>query len=325
MGAATFWLSSPALARRAAASLTGARASAAQVLGVTGQRRVQRVETERGPLVLYLSLDRAFVEDLRSAHDFLAVHGIPAPRVLGAATGPFAPLRFGGWALAATHVAGAPFARPATIESASRLGALLGRLHAISEAAPESARLRVRGADDSYWLAFDAARRARLEALLGARAPHARDVLPRVFERLANETRALPATPRHLVHGDIHPENVFVRPDGELCLLDLQSLRFGITELEFNFVLEHYCGRDEALRRSLLDAYRAAIGAEKWTRWEARPAFWQEVGALNLLELQCGILDRARIRGEAAQVRKMEGVVDGTFRQIETGDYATAT
>jgi len=321
---ATWWLSSSRVAAHTVERLLGTEVSSVERLGVHGQRRVLLAHTAGGPVVLHLTLNHRYACQLEWAFAFADRHEIPSPRLLASATDALAVPRFGAWAVAVSFVTGEPLLGPHRPGELARLGALLGRIHAIPASAAGSDAPQERSAYDLHWLDFSAARRAEIGRLLARCGRRTGGLVASTCDRLADAARSVDLGERHLVHGDAHPGNVLATPDGGLTLLDLESLRFGISELELHFVLEQYCGSDREQRGALLGGYRSTVGAEKWRRWTSQRRFWHDAGTLNLLELQLGILLRARSEGEIGHVRNMSRVVDGTLRRLADRSQAIA-
>lgn len=84
------------------------------------------------------------------------------------------------------------------------------------------------------------------------------DALERAFWRLAERTAAGPTT---LLHGDPHPRNTYVLPDGVVGVLDWQLVRRGLWSHDVSYALIGALEPEvrRAHERELLDNYRARL------------------------------------------------------------------
>jgi len=106
---------------------------------------------------------------------------------------------------------------------------------------------------------------------------------------------ALQAPPYPLVHGDIHPGNLLLGAGGELCLLDLGAMAFGIPHLDLFLAETALCRGDAGLRQRMLERYFAANSGLTLRAYEAGRALvaaWHALG-------KAGVAARRALKKEA--------------------------
>jgi aminoglycoside phosphotransferase (APT) family kinase protein len=242
---------------------------------------------------------RAPVDRNRHELDYLGVASriVPGafPAVLGAdeQTGSFAmdyldPARFPVWKAQL---------RDGTIDpdTAQRVGAILGRIHA---ATAGDAALAARFATDANFHAL------RLEPYLAATAaahPRAADTLAALIAVTAGNRHAL-------VHGDYSPKNILVGPDGPV-ILDAECAWFGDPAFDLAFVLNHLLLKG-AWRPQWKTRYLACAGSLARSYFDL--VAWEDRGALEerVVRLLPGLM-LARIDGKSP----VEYLTDETVRQ----------
>lgn len=162
--------------------------------------------------------------------EWLERRGYPAPRLRRTSTGGDLAMHEGWTALLLTYVAGevADF-RP---ESLTRLGACLGKLHALvpdAEAGQDGKKL-----PDS-----------RLAPPRGSLSPYEGRLVPaelrgfneRSLETIRRMREAAPGLPVALLHGDCWPRNAVVSMDGTLVLVDWDGAGLGPAVLDLGYLL----------------------------------------------------------------------------------------
>jgi len=212
----------------------------------------------------------------RNAHEwawvkFAARHcpdNIPAPIAHDAESGIFAmaflpPEEHSGWKalLLGGHV---------EIETARAVGSLIGRIHAASAKEP--------GLADQFDTIANF-RALRLDPYLIATAnkyPTHAEVLEVLVKRTAAQRRVL-------VHGDVSPKNILVRPCGPV-LLDAECAWFGDPAFDVAFCLNHLllkCLVRPAERSKLFASFRALTEAYfSNADWEPRAALEERAATL---------------------------------------------
>lgn len=108
------------------------------------------------------------------------------------------------------------------------------------------------------------------------------DTMENTFWRLAEHTAEVPVT---LLHGDPHPGNTYILPDGQVGVLDWQLVRRGSWAHDFGYALVGALEPElrRAHERELLDSYRARLQAagvdplpdreHMWTSYRRTPAW----------------------------------------------------
>jgi 5-methylthioribose kinase len=115
---------------------------------------------------------------------------------------------------------------------AARAGELLAQIHSRSHAEPALAKGFQRKAsrhEDS----FDQLRIDPYWRTVARRHP---DLAPAIEGIIA----AMEAQPLALVHGDYSPKNIFVKPDGDLVILDAEVAHWGDPTFDVGFCLNHF-------------------------------------------------------------------------------------
>jgi tRNA A-37 threonylcarbamoyl transferase component Bud32 len=136
------------------------------------------------------------------------------------------------------------------VDTASKVGHLLGRLHAASADSSELAT------------AFDTGENfhaLRLEPYLIATSLRHRDLAPRL-QQLATRTAGIRAA---LVHGDVSPKNILVGPKGPV-LLDAECAWYGDPAFDLAFCLNHLllkCLVHPEKRNALVISFKALTEA----------------------------------------------------------------
>ena len=224
---------------------------------------------------------------LREASARLLATGVPVARVLWSDASLLGRLRCGAYLMVEEHFEGAPWVATA------------GRPRAVHPLAGALARLH--GSRHAAWGTLGRARRwfyggFRLRQVRGQlHRLHRHGALSRaecrtLYAPFAAWRRRLDALRGfHLIHNDLHPENVLVSPDGALRLIDLYRLRFDCREKDLAAV----CGRllrfDRAAARAFEEAYEGAGG---------------EAPDQRLLEFELAALCVARWRWQVEQAAR---------------------
>ncbi len=115
---------------------------------------------------------------------------------------------------------------------ADRAGSLLAQIHSRTHAQPALATRFARRANRQE----DSFEQLRVD-------PYWRTVAarhPAIAPAIAQIIVAMEAAPVALVHGDYSPKNIFVRPDGDLVILDAEVAHWGDPTFDVAFCLNHF-------------------------------------------------------------------------------------
>ncbi|HEX6292601.1 MAG TPA: phosphotransferase [Herpetosiphonaceae bacterium] len=160
-----------------------------------------------------------------------------------------------GWRLLVTRfVAGMPVSRD--LPTLTRLGALLGRLHAQFEAAPllEALPISERSIAQEMSLALD-----DLASIAGRVPPQLQPLYAALLAAI-DATQHWTDLPATLIHSDFHPGNVLALPDGTLTVIDWDGAGTCPAILDLGFLLgschpEHGDKPDAAQIDALIAGY----------------------------------------------------------------------
>jgi aminoglycoside phosphotransferase (APT) family kinase protein len=166
---------------------------------------------------------------------------------------------------------------------AARVGALLGKIHAVTAAMPELAE---QFATDENFHAL------RIDAYLLATARAHPDLAPQIEAAAALTAR----TKQALVHGDVSPKNIMLGPNGPI-LLDSECAWWGDPAFDLAFCLNHILIKSRVIagaNETLTASFNALIAAYlHYVRWEDAAAL--EARAATLLPM----LALARVDGKS--------------------------
>ncbi len=162
---------------------------------------------------------------------------------------------------------------------AARAGSLLAQIHSHTHAQPELAT-RFARRDNRPEDSFEQLRIDPYWRTVAARHPAIAPAITQIIE-------AMEAAPVALVHGDYSPKNIFVKPDGDLIILDAEVAHWGDPTFDVAFCLNHFL---------LKAVYHGEQGAPFRT---GAGHFWRAYqAALQPAALAEGI--RARLPGQLA-------------------------
>ncbi len=162
---------------------------------------------------------------------------------------------------------------------ARRAGDLLAQIHSRSHAQPELAAQFTRRANRQE----DSFEQLRVDPYWRTVARRHPTIAPAIEQIIA----AMEAAPVALVHGDYSPKNIFVKPDGDLVILDAEVAHWGDPTFDVAFCLNHF------LLKAVYHGERGdAFGEGARNFWQAYTA------AIQPAALAAGI--RERLPGQLA-------------------------
>lgn len=260
-----------ALARRLQ-SRAGTALRRALGLADASEIRIRRPPSGRGGRTFILEADgapaavlralrsRRRVLRLKAASDRLVRLHVPVARVLWSDASLLGRLRRGAYLLLEEHLHGVTLGRLADHAPAlDSLAGALARLHAVRR--PEWGTLR-----SGKSRRFGRYRLAQIRSLLrrlrraGALSGSEARALADAFEAWRGRLDSLREF--HLIHNDLHFENVLVSGDGSVSLIDLYRLRFDRRERELAAVAGRLLDLEPRASRAFLEAYARRAGAQ---------------------------------------------------------------
>jgi aminoglycoside phosphotransferase (APT) family kinase protein len=231
--------------------------------------------------VCHLSLNLGWIRDLESAHHLASRHGVPVPRVVASGTTVAAILRYGTGFVLREHVGGERCDAACPPMVLRKVANTYASLHSIGSerwGPPRASRRQGPEPLVERLQAWETTVRD-VHALAQAACTGGSDAAYR------NLLRLRPAGGHgdryRLVHGDCNINNILVDGNGNVCLIDLERLHFGLPALETVHLLLQLCGTDAGRWREFLAAYLERLDSRGGEAWERHAAFWIAGGLLN--------------------------------------------
>lgn len=166
-------------------------------------------------------------------------------------------------------------------------------------------------------------------ALLGSIEPGWQAPLERLLRALDRGADALAAAPVVTLHGDLHPGNLLLCPDGRLALIDFDSARHGPAAIElgswvadtlFRAVLDARAPNAVAASwRTFLQSYRVAAGGlpdESLLAWSTAHQLLCQRAYRCVVNLKPGRLARVPALFELAEAIARAGTLDAACRAV---------
>lgn len=195
---------------------------------------------------------------LSEAGDSLRAQGVPVARVLWRDPSPVRRLWRGAYLILEEHIAGATLGtlaeRGAALDS---LAAALARLHAVRRREWGTLHRRKRSGFGPFRLGQIGSLLRRLRRSGSLEGPAAR-ALHAAFGAWRERLDSL--RDFHLIHNDLHFENVLAAPDGSVRIIDLYRLRFDRRERELAGVCGRLLDLEAGATSRFLERYAGAGG-----------------------------------------------------------------
>jgi Ser/Thr protein kinase RdoA (MazF antagonist) len=241
---------------------------------------VQRASAPDWIMRIYPVTDRAPSRDrvraLAQLLVFLEQQQYPAERVVRTIDGALT-TRIGAWHVLVTTYLGSPLhvwqpastggTDPSHMQAGTakhhpqllfRIGALLGRLHALDTTGPDAELIRAPGLQAASELAWASGQLGQLQARVPA---HLQEEYARLTRRM-QQIRPFDTCPQTIIHGDGHLGNVVITPTSEYVFIDWEAAGRGAAVTDLGQLLSSSVEpSDDALHRAgiqaIIDGYCA--------------------------------------------------------------------